>query len=274
MKSNGRTNCRFSDTGSKGLRTKTNVKKGSKEASSYSKKGFSKKPSVSAAAVKTHPVKRISGGDNIQTKTKGERSAEPYKERVISGKALSRWHALPIASQQHIIKVLENVICLVLNNTKGAVYEEVQTHLNQLKLRITRSLTNLKVPPVNDYKKLEEQCKLLEETLVETNNQSECLDEEIEKMEMEIEEKEQYLANLEREANEEESNGRYLHPALESTYYTNQLGLPSLSNPTCYFGGIQHMDDDVQRKLLQSLSKVSTSNSSQEISTLLNQLGP
>ncbi|XP_071946369.1 uncharacterized protein [Antedon mediterranea] len=214
-----------------------------------------KKPKrVSAAAVKNHPATKILSTETSQSNISANSTIEPYKERMVSGKVLSRWKVMTKASQEQIITILDSVISCVLVKVKDSSYQEIQAQLGQLKQRIMRNLTSLKVPPMKDYKKLQQQCSILEETLVENKVQSEALDEEIERMEKLIEAKEEELTTFENRVGDAENNNDIgIHPVLEDPY-VDQLGLPPLPNPVGYFADKKQVENDLnlQVNMLQS----------------------
>ncbi|XP_006821117.2 uncharacterized protein LOC100378034 [Saccoglossus kowalevskii] len=161
--------------------------------------------------------------------------------------------------------MIDGAIMSTLNDTSAVSYSNVQEHLNIMRARLLSRLTQLKVPPVryNDYKRMDNQCKYMDEVLLQGSNQMMVMEGQMKKLDECLKKKEEELVNVDESIKQFESNGakwkKKCHPILND-HFVDTLGIPPLPDDRDHLPFPQVEDFDPKRSgLLHNLTDFSKS---------------
>ncbi|XP_038059222.1 uncharacterized protein LOC119730417 [Patiria miniata] len=184
---------------------------------------------IPVASREVSPTKR-----RRQTDLRNMLDDDDYLERQVSAQSIAKWQTMTKTSQEFLNQIADGAINVILNETSGPAHNDIQDHLNNLKTRLMKSFVSLKVPNRRqpNYREMEKQARILEAGLVETSNQVECLDKEVQLQQELLEQKEEELDKLEAAEHQDHhdndtENMKKLNPLLQDTRQ-DVLGLPPL----------------------------------------------
>ncbi|XP_077995826.1 uncharacterized protein LOC144449196 [Glandiceps talaboti] len=211
---------------------------------------------------------------------KAQRSLDNFQEKIVSTKKLANWKVVQKPTHDLVIGLVDQAIMSSLNHTSAVSYSNVQDHLNNLKDRVTNQLKGLKVPTTRymDYRKMESQCKLLEEVLVQSSSQVELMESQAEQLEESVKEKEDEVKQIVEKTNLYETNQtkwkKKLHPILREDY-AEQFNIAPLPEES-YQVPAPEVNDDLdpqQTRLLQRLSYLQSSNAASDLTEYVENVG-